>query len=207
MPLISLDLPKPASLRGGWSAMAAVLAARGWNDFVYATSDQWLYHDGGGNWACLRFQDKGRAVLLGHDHEYSDTYFGAAAEYFDEEETNLLADAPEWWSLDLDPSPFGEWIGFIYGWDGQKWQRTAYEKDDGFASIGLLDDCSINGTKTLSESAMAAPGLKGEPPDTAALVALIEADANITDAMLEAVVPGWDIAAGVAAAHQFLKTI
>lgn len=207
MPLISLDLPKPSSLRGGWAAMAAVCASRGWAEFVYATPRQWLYHDGGGNWACLRFQDQGRAVLVGYDHEYSETCFGAAAEYFDEEETDLLADAPEWWSLDLDPSPFGDWIGFIYGWDGQTWQRAAYEKCDGFTSVGLLDACGINGIKELEECAIDAPGLNGKAPDPVALRALIDADANITEAMLEAVVPGWDISAGVAAAHQFLKTI
>ena len=73
--------------------MAAVCRSRGWNDSVYATSNEWFYHDGGGNWCTLRFLAKHRAVLLGHDHEYSHTYFGTAADYFDEEETDLLADA------------------------------------------------------------------------------------------------------------------
>ena len=59
------------------------------------------------------FLDNRRAVLLGNDHEYSETYFGSAAEYFDTEETDLLADTTDWWSRNLDPSLFGEWIGFI----------------------------------------------------------------------------------------------
>jgi len=200
-----MDLPNPTSLRGGWAAMAAVCASRGWGDSVYATDNQWLYHDGGGNWACLRFQDQGRAVLLGHDHEYSDTYFGAAAEYFGEEETNLLADAPEWWSLNLDPKPFGEWIGFIYGWDGRQWQRATYQVNDGFNSVGLLDACSVTSIEMLSTFAADAPGLNGAAPDNKALIALVQADANVTDTLLESVVPGWDIAAGVAAARKFLN--
>lgn len=69
MPLTVLDLPDPMSLRGGWAALAAVCTARGWNDYAYATSSEWLYHDSGGNWACLRFQAGGRGVLVGQDHE------------------------------------------------------------------------------------------------------------------------------------------
>ena len=50
-----------------------------------------------------------------------------------------------------------------------------------------------------------APGLKGEPPDPRALSALVAADGDVTDTILKAVVPGWDIAAGVAAARKFLE--
>ncbi len=205
MPLIELDLPTPKSLRGGWAAMAAVLAARGWDGDVYATPNQWLYHDGGGNWAGLRFQDQNRAVLLGHDHEYSDTYFGEAARYFEKEETDLLADAPDWWSRELDPPPLGEWISFIYGWDGHRWQRVAYDQHDGFEQVGLLRACSVGSTELLSQFVVDAPGLKGEPPDPRALSALVTADGDVTDTILKAVVPGWDIAAGVAAARKFLE--
>lgn len=193
------------ALRGGWAALAAVSASRGWNRNIYASSHQWLYHDGGGNWACLRFQDAGKAILLGHDHEYSDTYFGKAAEYFSEEETNLLAEVPDWWSLDLNPTPLGEWIGFIYGWDGHCWQRAAYDKHDGFEQVGLLGACSLNSTELLGQFAMDAPGLRGNPPSFAALSALVAADGKVTSALLDAVVPGWDIAAGVAAARKFLE--
>jgi hypothetical protein len=37
------------------------------------------------------------------------------------------------------------------------------------------------------------------------MIALVQADANVTDTLLEAVVPNWDIAAGVAAARKFLE--
>ncbi len=143
MPLIDVELPSPEALRGGWAALAAVCASRGWTDSAYAESNQWFYHDGGGNWACIRFHHGGRAIMIGHDHEYSETYFREAAAYFDEEETDLLADAPDWWSFDLDPRPFGEWIGFIYGWDGNRWQRAAYNKPDGFEQVGLLRDVAL----------------------------------------------------------------
>lgn len=207
MSLVTLDLPSPMALRGGWAALASVCAARGWKDLVYATSSQWVYHDGGGNWACIRFLNKDKAVLIGYDHEYSETYFGEAAKYFQEEETNLLAGAPEWWGKDLNPQPFGEWIGFIYGWDGHKWQRANYKKQDGFESVGLLGACSMNDTNILKDFASDAPGLNGKSPQPSALKALIDADAKITSSLLEAVVPGWNIEAGVSAANQFLKVI
>jgi len=204
MSLVKIVLPSPAELRGGWAALAAVCAARGWGNQVHATANQWLYHDGGGNWACLRFKDKDKIVLLGHDHEYSETYYGEAAKYFQEEETDLLAGAPEWWAHNLNPEPFGEWIGFIYGWDGQQWHRSNYENDDGFESVGLLKACSVNDTEYLKEFSSDAPGLKGQPAKSEALGALVAADANITDSLLETVVPGWDIDAGVTAAKIFL---
>ena len=179
------------------------MASRGWGKDVYATSSQWAYHDGGGNWISLRFKEKNRIVLLGHDHEYSNTYFGEAATYFGEEETDLLAGAPNWWSFDLEPHPFGEWIGFIYGWDGTNWRRASYEASDGFDSIGLLDACSMESTDLLRDFAADAPGLKGQPPSPEALRSLVAADANIDPSLLEAVVPGWDIAAGVEAGRRF----
>ncbi len=191
-------------MQGGWAALAAVCAAHGWKDIVYATADQWLYHDGGGNWACLRFIDKDKAVLFGNDHEYSETYFGEAAEYFGEEETDLLAGAPDWWRIDLTILPIGDWVGFIYGWDGRKWQRADYETEDGFNSVGLLSACSISDYEDLIEFASEAPGLNGQPPELEALGALVAADANITSGLLEAVVPGWNIEAGVEAARKFL---
>ncbi|WP_312271548.1 hypothetical protein [Pseudomonas sp.] len=203
MSLVEINIPSPKQLRGGWAALAAVYTARGWGADVYATQEQWLYHDGGGNWVCLRFKSKDQCILIGHDHEYSETYYGEAAEYFNEEETNILGGAPDWWAFDLSPLPFGEWIGFVYGWDGTKWQRANYSKNDGYEDIGLINACSINNTTLLSEFASDAPGLNGNPPPAEALAALVAADGKITHALLEAVVPGWDIDAGIAAARKF----
>lgn len=201
MSLKTIDLPSPVALRAGWAALAALSAARGWGDDIFANESQWHYHDGGGNWACLRFQSDGRAVLVGHDHEYSETYFGRAAEYFGEEETDLLKGAPDWWSMDLDPKPFGEWIGFVYGWEGQGWQRADYSKADGFEQVGLLNVCTK--LDRLIEFASAAPGLEEKEVNVDSLRALVEADTQITEEVLGAAVPGWDVAAGVAAARKF----
>ncbi|MBE9139928.1 proteophosphoglycan 5 [Nodosilinea sp. LEGE 07088] len=201
MPLTNLDLPSPKFLRAGWAAFAAVCSARGWTDSAYATENQWLYHDGGGNWAGIRFQNDNRAVLLGHDHEYSETYFGEAAKYFQEQETDLLLDAPEWWGRDIDPKPFGEWIGFIYGWDGEKWQRSDYDKSDGFASVGLLRVCTE--LDDLFEYSKDAPGLNGSEPNRELLQSLVDADADISVDLLERAIPGWDSESGVAAAKKF----
>ena len=199
MALVTLHLPSPKALRGGWAALASICAARGWDD-VSATPDEWRYHDGGGNWAYLRFQPGGRAVLLGNDHEYTDTYYGAAAAYFGEEETDILAGAPDWWSANLDPAPGGEWVGFVYGWDGQRWQRAAYDKQDGFRSVGLL---GVGRVETLRRYAEDAPGLRGVP-DPDALAVLVAADGDITAEVLERVVPGWDVAAGIEMGRRFL---
>lgn len=203
MTLVRLDLPRPLSLRGGWAALAAVCVSRGWTNIAYAEGEHWYYHDGGGNWACIRFQTENRAIMIGHDHEYSETYFREAAAYFGEEETDLLAGAPEWWKCNIDPGPFGDWIGFIYGWDGQYWHRAAYSKDDGFDSIGLIRACSLGDTTILAAFAEDAPGLGGQKPSQVALAELVAADGKINAELLEAAVPGWNIEAGVAAARKF----
>ncbi len=203
MALIDVDLPSPAALRGGWAALAAVHAARDWGD-VYAEADQWLFHDGGGNWACLRFVEHDKILLVGHDHDYSETYFGDAANYFGMEETDLLDGAPTWWGAKLDPHPFGNWIGFVYGWNGHKWQRAAYDAPDGFEQLGLLEACSVSDTDELTEYAADAPGLQGLPPDADAIRDLVSADAAVTSALLQRVVPGWEVDVGAAAARKFL---
>ena len=105
----------------------------------------------------------------------------------------------------MSPTEFGEWIGFIYGWDGHQWQRADYTKPDGFKEVGLLNGCSVTKTDELADHALEAPGLNGQAPSIEALSALVAADANITNDLLEAVVPGWDIDAGVAAARRFLE--
>lgn len=205
MSLVKVDFLNPKELRGAWAALAAVMAARGWRDDVYATGNQWLYHDGGGNWACLRFKEKNKSILIGHDHEYTETYYGKSAEYFEEEETDILAGAPDWWGFDLNPMPHGEWIGFVYGWDGEKWLRSNYDEDDGFVSLDLIGGLSIKDLESLRLHSQDAPGLNGNPPNDSHLIALISADANITQEQLKLVTPGWDIDAGVAAAKRFLE--
>jgi hypothetical protein len=205
MALVTLDLPRPDEMRGRWAAFAAVCAARGWADNCRVVDGRWHYDDGGGNYAELVPLDGGRAVLLGNDHEYSDTYFATAAEYFGEEETDLLAGAPPWWGPPArEAMDRGEWVGFAYGFDGSTWRRAAYDEDDGFRSVGLpaVDDDRCH--ELIEQFTQDAPGRTG-PPSRAAVGALLAADADVTTDLLAAVVGtgGWDIAAGVAAARAF----
>ena len=136
MALVDVELDAPNTLRNRWAAHAAVMAALGHEALSNATAQRWHYDDAGGNWADLVLLDGGRAVLFGHDHEYTETYFREAAVYFQEEETDLLAEAPDWWGSVL-PTGEDQWIGFVYGFDGTSWSRADYQLDDGFASVAV----------------------------------------------------------------------
>ena len=206
MSLAEIDLPSPAALRGRWAAFAAVCAARGWSDTCHADGPVWHFDDGGGNWADLHHVEGGRAVLVGHDHEYSETYYAEAATYFGEEETDLLAGAPEWWEPPVRAAGAGPnaWIGFVYGFDGTTWRRAAYDLDDGFRSVGLPALSQDAYRELVGQFVQDAPGRTG-PPDPAALDALAAADGDVTPALLRTVIgpSGWDAEAGAAAAQRF----
>ncbi|MFD6856012.1 hypothetical protein ACFWCF_01485 [Rhodococcus sp. NPDC060090] len=140
----TVSIPSPDSMRSRWAALAAMMASRGpaWGRSCYASGNTWHYDDGGGNWVDLRWVDDQRAVLVGYDHEYSETYFDAAAEYFECDATDILAGAPDWWSETIADylqrqRDKGEWIGFVYGFENGRWTRVDYSVDDGFRSVGL----------------------------------------------------------------------
>lgn len=198
MTLVEVPLPGPLSMRGRWAAFAAVCAARGWADSCHADGEVWHYDDGGGNWARMRLLDAGRAVLFGHDHEYSETYFRDAADYFDEEETGLLAGAPPWWGEALEGhKAVGEWVGFVYGHEDGVWRRAAYELDDGFEAVNVPAVDDLRCRELIAEFT------EGRAAEEA-VTALIAADGEVDEALVAAVVPaGWDVAAGVAAARRF----
>lgn len=206
MPLIQIELPSPKQMRAGWAANAALVAAKGkgWELNAVATEDHWHYHDGGGNWVSLKFKDKNKAILIGMDHEYSRTYFRESAAYFGEKETDLLKDAPDWWDSELSTIigeiRFEPWIGFIYGWDGSVWKRAEYDLDDGFTSVGLLRTFT---NESLLELVAAVTDRALDRSLAPALQDMIDADTQITLALLENVAPGLDAAAGVAAAKKF----
>lgn len=208
MGLVPIDLPTPAQLRGGWAAFAAVCATRGWARHCHADGPVWHFDDGGGNWADLHHYDGGRAVLVGHDHEYSETYFGGAAEYFGQTETDLLDGAPAWWATPLPRyTEQQNWLGFIYGFESGLWQSADYDLDDGFGSVGLPAAMDLDSLHehllAYTEDAPARPA----PPTRADTVALVDADGAATVALLAPIVgaagPKWDPAAGVAAARLF----
>jgi hypothetical protein len=202
--LVPVDLPPPDALRGRWAAFAAICAARGWDGSCHADGPRWHFDDGGGNWADLVHVGDGRAVLLGHDHEYSETYYADAAAYFGEPETDLLAGAPDWWAPPVRAAATPEsWVGFAYGFDGARWSRAPYDLEDGFGSVGLpaLDEAAYR--DLAGAFTQDAPG-RGDVPDDAAFDALATAGPDVSVPALRVVVgPAWDAEAGVAAARRF----
>ncbi|MBP2357876.1 MULTISPECIES: proteophosphoglycan 5 [Streptomyces] len=206
MGLVQLNLPRPMSLRGRWAALAAVRAAWGRGDDCRAEGSLWHYDDGDGNWADLHHRGDGRAVLLGHSNEDSETFYAEGSDFFEEPETDLLAGAPEWWEPPVRGAREGElFLGFVYGFDGSTWERAEYDAEDGFRGVrlpALSDESTRASILALIEHAS---GPQGSLPSRESVDALIEADARIDKELLADVVPstGWDVTAGVAAALAF----
>ncbi|MFB4197685.1 proteophosphoglycan 5 [Streptomyces carpaticus] len=200
---IPLDLPPPAALRGRWAASAAIAHATGHGTGCWADGPLWHYDDGGGNWLQLHHTGRGRAVLLGHDHECSPE---------PEETPDLLAGAPPWWHPPVREAVAAhEFLGFVYGFDGTGWWRAPYDVHDGFTDIGLpalsaertrqriTDACSYD--PTTGRHAPHRP-----LPQAASIDALIAADAEVDATLVAAVIGphGGDPQAGAAAARAFL---
>jgi hypothetical protein len=83
--LVARDLATPAERRGRWAAFAAICATRGWGSSCFAGRPP-HYDDGGGSGADLHLVGD-RAVLVGNDHEYSDTPGVVAAAAFRQEQS------------------------------------------------------------------------------------------------------------------------
>ncbi|PRY38813.1 proteophosphoglycan 5 [Umezawaea tangerina] len=199
MGLVAVELPAPREMRGRWAAHSAVLGALGFGDGSNAEGGRWYYDDGGGNWAELHRLDGGRAVLIGHDHEMSETYYNLAAEYFGEPETDLLAGAPDWWGgpVRATEGP-GQWIGFVYGYEDGGWRRVPYDLPDGFSSV----DPPFASDERCHELIAAYADATGR---SSAIDALVAADADVTEELVAAVLgTKGDAAAGAAAARRFL---
>lgn len=204
MSLVPVDLDNPANLNHRWASLGALYAAQGYDD-TYGRGRIRHCHDGGGNWARMALLPGGRALLFGRDHEYSETYWEGAAEYFEEPETDLLAGAPQWWGEALAEHREGgeqDWIGFVYGWENGQWLRAPYDVDDGFDSVlpARDHDSTVEHiTEWLAELA--------EPPavaDRGAIEKLVQAGPEVTVEQLAAAFPShWDLDAGVAAARAF----
>lgn len=206
-----IDTP-PDEMRGRWALCSAVTAAQGWPDHCCAREGTWHYDDGGGNWADLRSVDAFHAVLLGHDHEYSDTYFRGAAAYFGEPETDLLAGLPDWcgesiadYIADIERS--GMWLGFVYAWEDGVWSRAEYLVSDGFDSLNLPVVQEESTVEHLVESLgrIARDEGSGEGLDLGAVRAAVGMGADVDASALRAMFGGRrvDIEAGLAAAWAF----
>lgn len=209
-----IDLPRPDEMGRRWATVAAVLASRGgrWSDGAHALPDTWHFDDGGGNWAELRHSGDGRAVLVGHDHEYSDTYFGSAAQYFGEAETDLLAGIPGW-SVDaigdyLEKTGRQEiWLGFVYAFDGAGWTRAEYTVADGFDSlrppfvsdVAAVDFCAEHLDGFAEDDGLTVT------VDRDALARALEEGSGLTRTTADALCAarGLDVDAAVRAAHAF----
>ncbi|GAA2991251.1 proteophosphoglycan 5 [Streptomyces fulvorobeus] len=207
MALTELDLPEPRSLRGRWAALAAVQAAGGRGDGCRADGSSWHYGDGDGRWCGLHHLGDGRAVLLGHDYDTSQTFYAEASDFFEEQETDLLAGAPDWWAPPVRRAREEEsFLGFVYAFDGSTWRRAEYDVEDGFSSVRLpaLSDGRTREMIVATVQHHADPG--GHEPSQESVDALIAADGAPDAALVAAVIPhaGWDATAGVAAARAFL---
>ena len=215
MALVTLDLPTPAELRAPWAAFAAVCAARGWADSCYANGSVWHYDDGAGNWTDLHHLDDGRAVLLGNDQEVSDTTYTGPDEPLSDDQTDLLAGAPDWWETAVREAMGGfdghssdlAYLGFVYGFDGDVWQRAEYTANDGFGSVGLPALSVEDAAERITEFVEEAPEIDDDP-EPEAVEALLEADGAITDELVAGVVgwTAWDPAAGAAGGRAFLES-
>ena len=68
--------------------------------------------------------------------------------------------------------------------------------------MGLLKFCPK--LDELFDYAKGVPGLNGAEPKLGLIQALVDSDTEISYALLESVVPGWDVVAGIEAANKFL---
>ncbi|WP_238421992.1 hypothetical protein [Gordonia sp. 'Campus'] len=217
MTLRIVDCPSPGEMRPRWAAYAAILAARGsrWSDGCWATPDVWHYDDGGGNWADLVFADASRAVLVGHDHEYSETYYREGAAYFGEPETDLLAGSPPWWGTTIAghlgrQRTDGMWIGFVYGFDDGGWRRADYAVDDGFVSLNLpFRDTSATVEAAADLIRHWCEEIRETPPTDLDDAVRTMIDSPVTEATLHRalgpVVSHADVSGALIAAHRFAR--
>ncbi|MEU1485597.1 proteophosphoglycan 5 [Streptomyces sp. NPDC005752] len=205
MSLVQLDLPHPTVMRGRWAALAAVQAAAGHGEQCRALWPLWHYDDGHGSWADLHHLDEGHAVLLGQDRNDSETFYAEASDFFEEPETDLLAGAPDWWEPPVRRVREAQlFLGFVYGFDGNIWQRAEYDLEDGFESVRLPALSTERTREAVLETARQTIGRGIPEPSQACVDALIAADAAVDPSQVAAVVDtGWDADVGAAAACAF----
>lgn len=210
MSLTQVELDPPARLSHYWAALGALYAAQGYDD-TGARGRIRHFSDGGGNWMRLALLPGGRALLFGWDRNGQTSCLLAERPRL--LESDLLTGAPDWWAKtlydhleDLDH----DWIGFIYGWEDNAWQRAAYSTDDGFRLFPKLDHAGTIDFigNWISDSDAESPIFDADyrihEAGTRSISTLVEAGPEVTAEQLAAVFPeDWDLQAGVAAAREF----
>lgn len=210
---VPVDLAPPEELGPRWATLAAAMGSAGHGaQDCRADDGDWYYHDGGGNWCRMFRYADGRALLIGSDHEYSETYFRAGAEYFQEEETDLLAGGESWWAdaVEWHDTQDGDWISFIYAYDGTTWSRAPYEAADGFEDLHFPAVSSERLLPELVQWGRPSTGRRDtSEPDEAELVAaraLASAGVDVTADLVRALGPGMtEPQTGVVAARAFAE--
>ncbi|WP_201464806.1 hypothetical protein [Janibacter melonis] len=198
-----VDLPTLDDLAGRWAAYAAVWVGGEFSSDGGPSADDgdWLYEDMFGQWGFLtRFAD-GRAVMVGSAQP--ERVRPAAEER--EARTAMLAGAPSWWAVGLQPIDPATAVHYICGYEDGRWRQVAgaSERASGITSLNfvLRTERQVVDEMVL----MANTGVADRPASAkAAARALVRAGSKATAAQVDAV--GSDIRdarAGAAAAALF----
>ncbi|SDP63854.1 hypothetical protein SAMN05660199_04452 [Klenkia soli] len=199
---VAVDLPPLAELRDRWAAAAAVVTALGFPAAAHARGPRsWRWDDGGGNRAEVAVLDADRAVLFGWDR----TAHGRLLRRPDGEPSGeLLADAPGWWSDPLRGTT--DEVGFVLGWDGAGWSRSAgIVPGGGLAGIPVDAEQLYGVVDSFVEGVADDQGLGDWRTPWPAVAALGRAGAGLTVEQLADVLGPLraDLPAGVVAARRF----
>lgn len=209
MTLVPVDVPAPPVLAQRWAVEAAVDAAVGLDGFTRCAGDHLDWSSGGGSWCRLTLVAGDRAVLTGNDRDYSRTGFRAPGGT-PETWTDLLAGAPAFWDVPL-AAEHAHGTGFIYGYEDGRWQRVAYDTEDGFAGLGLPMASETNLTAAVLDAydCFAGEHEYERPADPDDIERLAAAGAGLTEQHLVRLFTGLpvDATAGVRAARTFLPLI
>lgn len=198
-----VDLPALDDLAGRWAAYAAVWVGGEFSSDGGPSADDgdWLYEDMFGQWGFLtRFAD-GRAVMVGSAQP--ERVRPAAEER--EARAAMLAGAPSWWAVGLQPIDPATAVHYVCGFEAGRWRQVAgvSERASGITSLNFVLRTE---RQVVDEMVLMANTGVADRPATAksAARALVRAGSKATAAQVAAV--GSDIRdakAGAAAAALF----
>lgn len=202
--LTEVDLAPPDDLRDRWAAYAAMWRAAGisgGDGGPRAEGGDWIYEMETGQWAVLVRLKDGRAVLAGQaDPDIRRGGREKAAR------ADLVAGAPSWWTTYREAVPDFNSLGFVLGWDGKRWQRSADAGGSGgFGQLTfyVASDEQL-GEQLVRWGSSGEQGYSGSAK--AAADRVMRAGPKVTAAQLKALGPGLsreNLAAAVKAAQAF----